>query len=180
MKADEKLSRPPGRLLIYVLRTALPIQRFNAAERGRRDGDALERYAHMVPVVHDRNRAVYVVIAAARSGRRVRRRLTQLVGVLPVYLYDQVVLAVVVEAGVEGPAEPCAAFGVDFFLTPTVDLHRRIAAVVGLEVVRQLRERRVAQADFEIVIGARFVLGPREVAAPLPLRYRARGDGVGR
>jgi hypothetical protein len=65
-------------------------------------------------------------------------------------------------------------------LTPAIDLHRRIAAVVGLEVVRQLRERRVAQEDFEIVIRTRVVFAPRKVAPPLPLRYRAGGNGVGR
>jgi hypothetical protein len=55
-----------------------------------------------------------------------------------------------------------------------------MAAVVGLEILGELRQRGVAYEDFEIVIGAGGVLGAREVAAPFPFLYRTRGDGVAR
>lgn len=134
----------------------------------------------MVPVIDERERAVDVVEAAGGAGRRVRARLALFIGVLPIDLDYQVAPAVVLEAGVEGPTEPGAAFRVNTLLAPGVDFYGRIAVVVGLEVLGQLGQRRVAHKEFKIVIRSRFVLDPREVALPLPLRYRARGDGVAR
>ncbi len=174
-----ELVGPRAGFFVLCWGSSLPVQRFDAAEGGRLNADPLKRYAHVMPVIDDRNGAVYVVVAAARSSRRVRRRLAQLVRVLPINLYYEIAPAVVREVSIEGPAEPGAPFRVDILLTPAVDLYRRIAVVVGLEVIRQLRERRVAQEQLEIVIGARFVLAPGEVTLPLPLRYLTRGYGVG-
>jgi len=162
------------------LGSTLPVKRFDAAEGGRLEADALERYAHVVPIIDERNRAVNVVQAAGGARGRVRAGLALLVGVLPINLDYQVASAVVREVRIEGPTEPVAALGVNTLLALTVNLYRRIAVVVGLEAIGQLRQRRMAYEEFKIVIRSSFVLGPREVTPPLPLRYRTRRDGVGR
>jgi hypothetical protein len=56
------------------------------------------------------------------------------VGVLPINLYYDVALAVVSEVGIEGPAEPGAAFRVNTLLAPAVDLYGRIAVVISREI----------------------------------------------
>lgn len=167
---------PTAGLPAFTYNTKSVVQRLDAAERRRRYAQITGRYTHVMQVIIYPRRVAVVLIHASRGGRtpvivRVAARVAA-----PLDLDDQVILAVVVEAGSERETEPSVRRSGDILGALGIDLHRRVAAVVAGEIGRERRLLGVAELDAEIIERAR---AHRRAGVPLPLNDRPGGDRVG-